>query len=221
MNLGQYVSLLSDCTKADTQLGIFPTYVNIALKQLQRRRSWLGMKSQIAFTIPSGNGQATLPTTFKEPQSGLNALRAQSVLTPTGYDMWYLYSKQELERLGVIGVGAPDNKAYIDYDGTNHIIVTLGQVGNDTNFLLDAYSFFPDLVANADENYLTREYPLLVLEQAKVYAFRHGGMDDGTGERMMQMADTAQSEVERLYELAIRDDGYRLVRGRRFRMGGY
>jgi len=222
MNLGQYIALLNDSVKADVQRGMLPTFVNLAVKELCRRRSWQGMKGTISFTIASGNGQANLPSTFKEPQSGLNALRAVSALTPTGYDMWYLYSKQELERLGVIGVGAPDNKAYIDYNGTNFIIVTLGQSGVDTNFVLDAYSFFADVSLPTDENYLMREYPLLVLEQARVYSYRHGAMDeDGVGERMIAMSENSQQEAERLFAIASADDAYRSIRGRRFRMGGF
>lgn len=221
MNLGQMVALLNDSTKADVQLGIFPTFVNLGLRELQRRRSWRCMMLPVSFTIPSGNGQATLPSTFKEPQSGLNALRAQSSLTPTGFDMWYLYSKQELERLGVIGVGAPDNKAYIDFDGTNFIIVTLGQVGIDTNFVLDSYSFLADVALPTDENYLMREYPIMVLEQARVYSYRHGAMNEDTGDRMLQMSENSQQEVDRQFAMASADDGYRQVRGRRFRMGGF
>lgn len=221
MNLGQYKALLNDCTKADTQLGMFPIFVNSAIRELSRRRSWRAMKGQVNFVIPSGNGQAILPANFKEPQSGLNALRATSTLTPTGFAMWYLYSKQELERLGVIGVGAPDNKAYIDFDGTNWIIVTLGQVGQSTNFSLDSYLFFPDLVVDTDQNYLTVEYPMMVLEMAKSYAFRHGAMDDETGPQMIANAERCLKEVDRQFAIASADDGFREVRGRRFRMGGF
>lgn len=221
MNLGQYKALLHDCTKADVQLGIIPTWVNLAQKEICRRRSWQFMKFPVPFTIPFGNGQATLPANFKEPQSGINPLRANSVQSVTGFDLWFLYSKQEMERLGVIGVGAPDRKAYIDFDGTNYIIVTLGQVGLDTSFLLDSYVFPADAVLDTDENFLMREYPMLLLEQAKVYAYRHGAMDEDSGPRMFDLANQSQLEVERQFLIASADDGYRSVRGRRFRMGGF
>jgi len=216
MTLDQYRTLLLDCTKQDTQIGILTTWVNTALSELQRRRSWRGMKNTISLTIPGGNGSVNLPATFKEPQSGINPLRGTDATTPQGFVNWFLYSKQEVMRLLEIQVGAPDRKAYIDFDGTNWSLNTLGQVGSTTTFQLDCYLYFADLSGGTDSNYLTKEYPMLVLEQAKQYAYRHVGTPDA-----LQMAQAAQAEVERQYQLAAADDGFREVRGRRFRMSGF
>ena len=226
LTLTQLVQLLNDATAADRQLGMFPFYINHAVQELCNRRSWVGMKNQVTFTIPSGNGSANLPSNFKEPQSGLNALQAQSQSTPTGFDLWFLYSKQELERLAIIGVDAPSNKAYIDWNPTSNCwtVTTLGQVGSDTNFSLDCYTYFPDLVNPTDTNYMTTFYPFLVLEQAKVYAFRHAAIDNVTGQLVpgkTEFANQCQAEVERLFAIASADDAYKNIRGRRFRMGGF
>src|SRR4051812_35386004 len=104
MTLQQYVDLLQDCTELDKQLGLFPVFVNEAIKELCRRRSWLKMKDVVTFTVAGGNGSAALPSNFKEPQSGLNPLRGiNPTNNPGGFDLWFLYSKQEIKRLVQIG----------------------------------------------------------------------------------------------------------------------
>ena len=216
MNLSQLIALLLDSTKADSQYGIMVTWINTALHELGRRRSWRGMKATINLTIPGGNGSVNLPTNFKEPQSGKNPLRGMDNTTPQNFVNWFLYSKQEIMRLLEIQVGAPDRKAYIDFDGTNWNLNTLGQVGSTTMFSFDIYQYLADLANPTDANYMTREYPLLVLEQAKVYAFRHLNTEAG-----YEAAQVCQGEVERQFQIASADDGYREVRGRVFRMGGY
>ncbi len=220
LTFAQLQSLLNDITGADKLLGVFPYYINHACGELQQRRSWVGMKSTVTVVIPGGNGQVDLPSNFKEPQSGYNPLTAANSALPGGVDMWSLYSKQEMERLGVIGCDTPDNKAYIDLDTAtgNMMLVTLGQVGTDTTFYLDSYLFMPELVNTTDTNWLTMKYPMLVLEQAKLYVFQHlAGQDPDK----MQSIAMVRQEVERQFAQASADDGYRQVRGRRFRMGGY
>lgn len=219
MTLQQYTDLLQDCTELDKQLGIFPTFVNEAIKELCRRRSWDGMKDTIGFVVASGNGSAALPSNFKEPQSGLNPLRGINPTTsPQGFDNWFLFSKQEIKRLVTVGVGAADRKAYIDCVGNQWTIYIQGQpVGVDINFELDCYLYPAALSAPSDENFMTINYPFMILEQAKVYAYRQ----DSKNPQSVALGGDAQKEVERLYQIAIQNDAYQTVRGRRFRMGGF
>lgn len=218
MTLQEYRAILLDCTKQDTQIGILTTWTNTALKELQRRRSWWGMKNTLTLTIPSGNGSVDLPITFKEPQSGINPLRATDNNTnPPGFRNWFLYTKQEIFRLLEIRVGAPDNKAYIDYVDPVSTLNVMGQVaGVSTIFQLDCYTYLADLAGATDHNYLTDNYPMMILEQAKVYAYRHVGTPDA-----VEMAINCQQEADRQFMENSADDGFKAVRGRRIRMGGY
>ncbi len=217
MTLQQYTDLLQDCTELDKQIGLFPVFVNEAIKELCRRRSWAKMKDVVTFTVLTGNGSAALPSNFKEPQSGINPLRGINVPNLVGgFDLWTLYSKQEIKRLVAIGCGVVDRKAYIDNVAGVATVFLQGQPGTDINFELDSYLFPADLALGTDHNFLTDDYPFLVLEQAKVFTYGQDGRNpDAPAQR-----DIAQKEVERLYSIAIQDDAYRTVRGRRFRMGG-
>lgn len=70
MNVTQMRLMLQHACKLDAEL--LPTlgdFVNAALRQVQKDRSWPCMKTEEVFTIPAGASRVALPSYFKELQS--------------------------------------------------------------------------------------------------------------------------------------------------------
>lgn len=144
MTLDELKSLVHHATKNDAIRGVFPRLVNHALKDIQRRRSWRCMKATIAITIPAGQSYVVLPANFKEPQRGKTPLKTTDS-SPEGISIWTLLSKQEVERLRLIGLNTSERKAYLDFYNDSTILAIVGPATIDLAFLLDSYIFLPEL----------------------------------------------------------------------------
>jgi len=222
MTLADMQSLVHHATKKDGLLGAIPTLMNDALKQIQQRRSWSCMKNMITLTIPSGQSSVALPATFKCPQRGKNPLKGSNPLSVVGYVPWVLVTKQELERLQMIGQTTTDRRASIFQEGGVWKLTMAGYLAGfvfsapyDTTFNLDAYSYLPKLTAAADTNDFLEQYPQMVLELTKelVYALDDSDDNDDAIQR-------AHSRYDDEFQRCSIDDANREVSGRDIRMGG-
>jgi len=222
MTLADMQSLVHHATKKDELLGAIPTLMNDGLKQIQRQRSWSCMKAVITTTIPAGQVSIALPSNFKEPQRGKNPLKGSNPLSAVGYVPWVLVSKQELERLQMIGQTTTDRRATVFQDGGSWKIMMAGfndgfavAATYDVTFHLDAYAFLAKLTNATDTNYFLEEYPQMVLEKTKELVFALSGEDDDVAK-----AQVANQRYTDEFQRASIDDANREVAGRNFRMGG-
>lgn len=211
MNLGELISLAHHAAKVDALYGAIPGFVNDTLRDIQQRRSWLCMRATESVTISSGTSSANLNSLFKEPRGGKHSLRGLDSSTGS-YIPWELLARQELEDLNVIGLGAAERRAYIDFGSGVQTLNLPENAAEDLTFELQSYRFLADLSDDSDTNYFTTNYPQLVLEGVKA---RLLAADDDT-----QRADLAEIRFAQQFTSASRDDAYRQVAGRNIRMGG-
>lgn len=222
MTLEELQSLVHYSTKKDLLLGAFSRLANDGLRQIQRQRSFLCMESTIAVVIPDNANSVDLPATFKEPQRGKTPLRGQCLNETNGprYIPWTLWSKQEYERLLAIGYNVTDRKAYMYLNAAtgNQTLVVCGEPWmnpnlSSKNFMLDSYSFLPDLVNPTDTNFFLTNFPQMVIEKTLELAFALDGDEESTAFR--------SARYKEQYQSAILDDASRQNSGRVLRMGGY
>lgn len=215
MTLADIKSLVHHSTGKDKILGVFPTLINQALRDIQTRRSFICNKDVVSVTITAGTDSVALPSNFKEPQRGKNPLKSNDVYNPTGYVVWKLLSNQELERVTEYGDACASRRASIRTNAAGHTLYISALAASNIAFLLDSYVFLPALVADADTNYLLTNYPQMVLEKTKELAY---GVDEEPGD-----ADKAMNSYARYvnqFNIASADDASRETSGRSFRMGG-
>lgn len=213
-------------------VGTVPTLVNEAIKQLCQRRSWNCMKLTIPFTLNiTGFGPYTyaLPSTYKELQSGPHPLR--NVNTPAYLgSLWRIFTRQEAERLNLVGLGLADRVAFLEQNAAGIWSVNfpgpidMGYLPPSPNFELDTYSFLADVALPTDENDLMRKYPMLILEQAKFLVFSLGSDQESIrakNESLRMINGDGSPQNPGYFNQASADDASRAIRGRTSRMGGY
>lgn len=216
MNFGEIISLVHNATEADNMLGVIPRMVNSAIRDIARQRSFTWMADTIVLSINPGESTTPLPERFKEPQRGVNALRAIDNSTE-GFEPWKLVSKQELLKLQKIGTNVADSKACIEEiaEGTLQLRIAGAAGVGDTplSFQLDCYMYPADLVSRTDTNRFTTEAEQAVIQRA-IYLVN--SLMRGRQKEMAQAAGLYKLE----FDGAAAEDGARRVAGRAFRMGG-
>lgn len=216
MTRDEIKALVHNAVKNDVLLGIIPEMINQALKDIQQLRSWRGMKTTLTFTIPNGGVTYALPDNFKEPQGGYNPMLVSTVddaeATP-----WMILSKQEMGRLQRIGTATADRKAYIDYGvGPTPVLVLPGPALVDYQVSLDCYCFLPPLTTGNSDNWLTKEYAMIVVNKAIALTFRL----DNQNPNFQAQSDVYTKYFRDDFKQASADDAVRETRGRSYRMGG-
>lgn len=216
MNFGEIISLVHNATEADNMLGVIPRMVNSAIRDIARQRSFTWMADTIVLSINPGESTTPLPERFKEPQRGVNALRAIDNSTE-GFEPWKLVSKQELLKLQKIGTNVADSKACIEEiaEGTLQLRIAGAAGVGDTplSFQLDCYMYPTDLVARTDTNRFTTEAEQAVIQRS-IYLVN--SLMKGRQKEMAQAAGLYKLE----FDGAAAEDAGRRVAGRTFRMGG-
>jgi hypothetical protein len=213
-------------SRQEAWLGTIPALINEGLNQIQQRRSFNCMKLTISFNLDvSGPGPFSyaLPTTFKELQSGPNALYATTG-APYGNSIWRIFTRQEVMRLTQIGINVAERTAYLEQDPTNNNQWTIyfpgpmdeGSLPPDTTFSVDTYSFLSPVVNPTDENDLMKRYPMLILEQCKALVYSLGSDPDSIAGKNEALKMTAA-----YFSQASADDNSHSVRGRTSRMMGF
>lgn len=215
MNLGEMKALVHHATKNDVLLGVFPTLINQALRQIQQRRSFRNMKRTLQTLVGGGYSVGVLPPDFKEPQRGTHPLRVSDSTVDSNYrHAWKLISKQEASWINGRGLGY--NVAYLDTtDGVNWSVNLTAPAASNIYCFLDSYVFSLDLTSDADTHYLITNYPQMVLEKTKSLAF---ALEDA--EKNQRNLEISEMRFLEEFKVAAADDSSREVSGRNFRMGG-
>lgn len=234
MNLQTMSALISVALgpKQEAWLGTIPTLVTEALNQIQQRRSFNCMKATVPFTLSTTpvNGYLVqaLPATFKEVQSGVNALRAVDPDVLYGNSLWRIYTKQEVVRLRLIGVNVSERTAWLEQASSGiWSVYFTGPMDNglmppSNQFELDTYSFLAPVALPADENDLMRRYPMLVIETAKFLVFSLGSDEESVAAKNESLSMiNGKSGFVGYFVQASADDNSHTVRGRTSRMGGF
>jgi hypothetical protein len=234
MTLSDLVNRLSIGVMRD-DLAISPGYasfINEALTEVQRRRSWQVMKQVEFFTMPNGSSTITLayfdppantqPTNFKEltlQESPIHLKAQDLVLTPC--DVWTM--EKVLRRQARLISNSLLYSVYMHPDTTRRVSIPVwvdwinGQpslnilfaADSDLPFQVSYYAYLPDLVNNTDHNEFTDRFPEMVIDKAKALAFA-------------SINDPIAADFEALFEKKFSDaaakDAYQAVAGLQLRM---
>jgi hypothetical protein len=214
----------------DDLVSTYPSFINEALVEIQRRRSWQCMKQLDFFTIPNNlsaiplatndNGAAT---NFKELtlQDSPIHLKAQDlVLTPC--DVWPL--EKVLRRQARLISNSilysvymhPDTTrrvsvpVYVQWTGGNPTLNILFAANGALPFQVSYYGYLPDLVVGTNEtNEFTLHFPEMVVSKAKAIAF--AAIND-------PMAADFEALFEKKFMEAAAKDAYQEIAGLQLRM---
>lgn len=234
MTLEEAVSIVNQATKLDATLGLYPRYINTALREIQQKRSFFGMQRTIEVTIPAQQEYALLPDTYKEPQRGPHPLRGRTSQEPSGFTQWRLLTKQEVKEVfnavGGFATGwggswgynwddAAGRIAYVDYRSEDNAFALYlpGPPQQNLTLHFDVYSFLDDLVNPTDTNWLMQQYPQCVLHRTRALLWE---MEDDSPEGEAK-AEVAQARFEREFQRASYDDASRRFAGRSVSWSGY
>lgn len=222
MTLGEFETLLQTSfnrTDLETE-GWYPKWVNRALKQIQKERSWNCMTAKAEVTVLSGTKAIALPATFKELHSRRPAVFVKDqtnggVLSPV------CVSDRPSAELTLSGVlwpsdwfvgGSAAQEVFIESDADGAWTLNLpANAGSNIVFQVNYFGFLPALSAPGASNFLTTEYEEMCVAKVKEIAFEH-------------VNDPISVDFATLYERhkskAILDDNRRRYSGRTVRMGG-
>lgn len=191
MNLGDIVDRISRGVMRDDLADSYPDFVNEALREIQRRRSWLCMKQTAYFTIVNGASSVSLladddanDTNFKELTKGTSPVHlrnSDNVLTPC--EVWtrekLLRRQARLISNSILySVFMHPNLArrvsvpvFIQWEKGTPYLNVLFAADSDLPFSVSFYGYLDDLAEDSDTNDLTTQYPEMVIAKAKAIAF--------------------------------------------------
>lgn len=183
-------------------------FVNEALKEIQRRRSWTAMKDKETLVISSGDKTAAFPEDFKELQRERNPVNLVTVdggLAPVDV----VFEEQEVRRLWAMSGTTFTTRAYLYRDGAGTVLGLVAPAAEDLTFQVKVYKFLPALSGDGDENPLTVEFPWMIIEKAKALALM--SIND-------PQSEVSETAFEKKYAEAARRDAYSDVSGLTLRM---
>lgn len=224
MTQGDILARLALGVARDDLAALYPTFVNEALMEIQRRHSWLCMRALGTFTIPRGLTTIAFPANFKELTSGypsavhlhgsLETPDFPLVLTPC--DVWprervirregrilgnSILFPNRFERLSI--------PVWIEWSAEAPSLNIFYPAQMDLTFDVSYFGYLANLASPGDHNLLTDEFPEMVTAKCKAIAFE-------------AINDPAAGDFETLFLARFKDacakDSYAFVRGTELRM---
>ncbi|MDR1190319.1 MAG: hypothetical protein LBK60_01470 [Verrucomicrobiales bacterium] len=182
MNLGQLTRALEIGVMRKDLAAEYQNYINTALREIQAQYTFTCMAHQENLTWRAGNVWVALPYDFKELQKG----RGQIEVCGRPVDVT---NRAMLKRLGLrYGrwrtpglTRAPAFACWLEFQNGEPVVRTQHPMGEDAPVTVFYYRYLPPLAKATDENALTREFPLLVLNRAKAGLFALINDDERAG----------------------------------------
>lgn len=212
MNLTLLLSRIGRGIQRDDLSADYPNFINEALRDLQIRRSWTCMKKEADITIVSGSSAVALPADFKELQSPREAVHLlfQDASGPRMLPVEVTTRADQLQRVFRLGKDLW-LRAFIDTLSDVRTLKVAENTTQDLPFNVRYYGFLPNLTSGTDHNFLTDNYPELVLARAKGIAL--ASVND-------PLAESFEALTEKRFIEAKTDDARRDISGVKVRMGG-
>lgn len=230
MTFSDIIQRLTIGVLRDDLVSTYPSFINEALTEIQRRRSWQCMKQLDLFTVHNNATGVSLntndsgaATNFKELtlQESPIHLKAQD-LTLTPCDVWTLekvlrrqarlisnsilytvYSHPDTTRRVSVPV-------YVQWIGGNPTLNILFAASGDLPFQVSYYGYLPDLVVGSNEtNEFTLRYPEMIVNKSKAIAF--AAVND-------PIAGDFEALFEKKFSEAAAKDAYQEIAGLQLRM---
>jgi hypothetical protein len=185
-------------------------WINRGIRAVQRDHSYNCMRHVGVVTMTSGTSSVLLPSDFKElqPQKG-----SVSVFdAATGYYMCEVTTREKLIRQSLSARGGGFQASiFLSSDGNVASLNFLDTTLSDVTFSVAYFRFLPPLLADTDENYLTREFEDLV--QAKIKHIAFSAINDPQAS-----TELAAYEIEKRRTIPF--DARQRIQGQLAQMGG-
>ena len=186
----------------------YPTFLNLALREIQNLRSWSFMKKRDIFPITSGTSVLTLPANFKELQNLRPPVHIRlsdpSFGTFVYKPVTVVTENQERARIWSFGAVTWDARLSLKKEGTTATLELVDLASEDLNFEVKYYQYLPDLTADSDESSIANAYPWMVVTKAKEHAFR--AINDFTMVEAMREEFMSADGKGGLFREAVRQD---------------
>lgn len=184
----------SDLTYAD--------FINDALRQIQQRRNWWEMRDTADVTISAGMSESSPITRFKELRSNrtpIHSVNADGRLVEVD-----VLTRASLLRRSTPILSVLRLQCYIERNDEVATIKLADNTAEDVALKVYCYRFLEDLSAAGDSNFLTNDYPQMVLALTKALCFE--AVNDPE-------AAVAEELYEKRYREASRTDARQEVAG--------
>lgn len=211
MTLAELRRMLEIGIARDDLAADYTEWINRGLRAVQRDHSWNFMRHVSNVTMLGGTSSVALPADFKElqPQRG-----AVSLFDPAlGLFPCDVTSRESLIFSATVPRGNLFSQArvFLSNDGNQAFLNFLDNTSSDVTFAIAYFRFLPPLTADADENYLTREFEDMI--QAKIKQIAFSSINDPQA-----AAELGLYEVEKRRAIAF--DARQRIQGQNMRMGG-
>lgn len=185
----------------------YGTFINTAQDEICRRRSWLGMLKNATVTISTGNSSVNLPSDFKELAPGRTPVHYTDPVTGYLIDVEVMNRNQRIRRAVLFPLTG--YRVFIDYTTTPRKLNMYDTATENIPFDVTYFGFPAALVNDSDSNFLTTDFPEMLISKVKAIAF--AAINDGMA------GDFAKLFEEQFMENR-RNDSYQAVAGRTLRM---
>lgn len=224
MTQADFIKRLSIGVARDDLAPLYPDFINEALHEIQRRRSWRFMLQIGTFTIPVGQTSVNLPANFKELSNTRTPVHLigtsfqpglPNVLTPC--DVWTRERVLRREQMAFgYSILTPNIyylrtsiPVYVDWQAETPSLRVFYPATTALMFDVKYFAYLPDLVLSTDSNALTTEYPEMCIAKIKATAFE-------------AINDPAALDQEALFATRFNDakanDSYAAIAGMELRM---
>jgi len=218
MNKADLIRFLERSVNRPDMSDAYADWINQGLRSIYQSHSFLCMTDRITVTMANGDTSIVLPSNFKELKS------ERSPIYLSGQDGTLLpcrVTREALERRLLTAnqtIIVPTNPStlfrdlpvWVDWDANDAFLYTLYPVTGDTNFIIKCFVYLNDLVADTDQNYITRTYEEMVKAKISAVAFE-------------ELRDPEWKDQEELFNdrfiKAKADDLYRAQKGRVTQLG--
>lgn len=228
MNFAEAQSLVHVTIKEDSLLGVYPSLINQAIRDICGYRSWSFMRSILSPTISTGSASVVIGDNFKELQGGHTPVTARTVVGSTPAPVPFrVRSRMELERLLYSTAGANQftpPREYSLYARDCWVeqvsgVWTIGvpyAIGTSALTLdVKCYTYPVDLVNDTDTNWFLSNIPMIVLNKSRQLA-----LETSEDEKAIDRAPKFEAIFSRDLKRATAEDAYRDVAGHTVRSGG-
>lgn len=200
----------------DALLGVIPSSVNSAVRDIQARRSWSFMKATLDMVFTAGTSSVELGADFKSLQPGHTPVKLEGEYP---YSIRVLPTEEAVRRQDQVRwpyqqqtlFPLSDDFAWLEGTTLNFPRAFT----SDVPAKVYVYQYLPKLVDDDDENYLTTDHPNAVINLAKFKVGQHSS-DPEIARMLANWFQLYDQEIRQ----AIREDASKQTTGKSYRMGG-
>lgn len=189
--------------------GEYDRWINEGLRTIQRDFNYSCMRHVGQITMTNGTSSVRMPADFKQLQIEKGSV---SLVDPSlGKIPVLVRTRERLICQNRVTTRSTIPDVFLSNDGDTAYLNLLDNTSGDSTFEIAYFRYLPPLVADTDENYITREFSGMTKASIKAIAF--GEINDP-----LESAELAKYEIDK--KAAKVFDTLQRTQGRTLQMGG-